>query len=187
MKKTLFLIILLVLCGANNGVCRDSLRSTLNLHGQQDEEQSDLLKEFRDAWTEVQNVTGPLTIEGDVLGYAQSYGSAKIDDDTKNGNSYGAYKGRIRLHWSPIKDGEFFFQVQGGASDLYSNPSRRGMVVSPLIHRHQGPAPAGKPPFLMCSIPSISRIKRYFSRSAGPTRNRSWTETALPETGALNS
>jgi|GEM_PF-2562532 hypothetical protein len=145
MKKILILLSVLVLSCVNTGFCRDSLRSTLNLHGQQNEkEQSDLLDEFRDAWSEVQDVTGPLTIEGDVLGYAQSYGSAKIDGDTKNGNSYGAYKARVRLHWKPVKDGEFFFQVQGGASDLYSNPSRRGMVASPLNSQASRTSPGGE-------------------------------------------
>ncbi|NDV26056.1 carbohydrate porin [Desulfovibrio sp. JC010] len=144
MKKTLCLIILLVLCCANNGFCRDSLRKTLNLHGEEEKHQSVLLEEFRDAWDEVQDVTGPLTIEGDVLGYLQSYGETEIDGDPKSSNSYGAYKARIRLHWNPTENGKFFFQVQGGASDVYSNPSRRGLVLSPLNSQASRTSPGGE-------------------------------------------
>ena len=144
MKKTLFLIILLVLCCATNGLCRDSLRKTLNLHGQEEEHQSILLKDFQEAWNEVQNATGPLTIDGDVLGYLQAYGSSKIDGETQNGNEYGAFKARVRLHWEPIKDGKFFFQVQGGVSDIHSNPSSLGMVLSPLNSQASRTSPGGE-------------------------------------------
>ncbi|WP_321401627.1 carbohydrate porin [Maridesulfovibrio sp.] len=144
MKKSLSLIILFVLCCTTNGICSDSLRSTLNLHGQEAGHQSVLLQEFREAWNEVQNSTGPLTIEGDVLGYIQSYGSTKIDGETKDSNTYGAYKARVRLHWEPIKDGKFFFQVQGGASDVNSNPSRRGLVLSSLNSQASRTSPGGK-------------------------------------------
>ncbi|WP_421903470.1 carbohydrate porin [Maridesulfovibrio sp.] len=144
MKKTLFLIILLVLCCTTNGLCRDSLRKTLNLHGQEEEHQSVLLKDFQDAWDEMQNATGPLTIEGDVLGYLQAYGSSKIDGETQSGNEYGAFKARVRLHWAPIEDGKFFFQVQGGVSDIHSNPSSREMVLSPLNSQASRTSPGGE-------------------------------------------
>ncbi|WP_320174195.1 carbohydrate porin [Maridesulfovibrio sp.] len=144
MKKTLFLILLLVLCCATNGICRDSLRKTLNLHGQAEERQSVLFKDFQQSWNEVQNATGPLTIEGDVLGYIQAYGNSKIDGETQDGNEYGAFKARLRLHWEPIEDGKFFFQVQGGVSDIHSNPSSRGMVLSPLNSQASRTSPGGQ-------------------------------------------
>ncbi|TIH13732.1 hypothetical protein D0S45_14040 [Marinifilum sp. JC120] len=144
MKKTLLLIIILVLCCATSGLCRDSLRSTLNLHGQPGKHQSVLLDEFRQAWDEVQNTTGPLTIEGDVLGYMQAYGSTKIDGETQNGHEYGAFKARVRLHWEPIEDGKFLFQVQGGVSDKHSNPSSRGLVLSPLNSQASRTSPGGE-------------------------------------------
>ena len=144
MKKVLPLIFLLILCCATDGLCRDSLRSTLNLHGQEHNRKSVLLQEFREAWAEVQNATGPLTIEGDVLGYIQAYGSSKIDGENQDGNEYGAFKARIRLHWEPIEDGKFLFQVQGGVSDKHSNPSSRGMVISPLNSQASRTSPGGE-------------------------------------------
>lgn len=144
MEKTLLLILSLVLCCATNGFCRDSLRSSLNLHGQENARQSVLLKEFSKAWNEVQNATGPLTIEGDVLGYLQAYGSTQIDGRSEDGNEYGGFKARVRLHWEPIEDGKFFFQVQGGVSDKHSNPSTRGLVLSPLNSQASRTCPGGE-------------------------------------------
>ncbi|WP_041721992.1 carbohydrate porin [Maridesulfovibrio salexigens] len=144
MKKTLALLLLFVFCCATNGICRDSLRKSLNLHGQAEERQSELLKDFQQSWDEVQKTTGPLTIEGDVLGYIQAYGDSNIDGETQDGNEYGAFKARLRLHWEPIEDGKFFFQFQGGVSDKHSNPSSRGMVLSPLNSQASRTSPGGQ-------------------------------------------
>ncbi|WP_419782043.1 carbohydrate porin [Maridesulfovibrio sp.] len=144
MKKMLTLIFLVVLCCATDGFCRDSLRSTLNLHGQEGNRKSVLLQEFRESWAEVQNATGPLTIEGDVLGYLQAYGSSRIGGQNFDENEYGAFKARVRLHWEPIEDGKFLFQVQGGVSDKHSNPSSRGMVISPLNSQASRTSPGGE-------------------------------------------
>ncbi|WP_320006431.1 carbohydrate porin [Maridesulfovibrio sp.] len=144
MRKALSLIFLFVLCCATDGFCRDSLRSTLNLHGQEHNRKSVLLQEFSESWAEVQNATGPLTIEGDVLGYIQAYGSSEIGGENQEGNEYGAFKARIRLHWEPIEDGKFLFQVQGGVSDKHSNPSSRGMVISPLNSQASRTSPGGE-------------------------------------------
>ncbi len=131
MKKILILLVTLTLLSTTANAS-DSLRKRLALHGQEYKPKSVLLESFQKSWAEFQNATGPLTIDGDILGYLQGYGNTKVDGETKEGRSYGAVKARLRLNWNPIENGKLFVQMQGGYSDTGSNPSSRGLVASPL-------------------------------------------------------
>lgn len=133
MKKTLLLLTTLILLSATTTAnATDSLRKYLALHGKEYKPESVLLERFKNSWSKLQNATGPLVIDGDVLGYWQGYDSTKIDGESKEGRDYGAVKARLRLNWNPIENGKLFVQMQGGYSDTGSNPSSRGLVASPL-------------------------------------------------------
>lgn len=133
MKKWIhLLIVLLCMAVAHPAYSSDSLRQTLGLYGGTLTTKSVLLQPIRDEWQALQNATGPLTIDGDVLAYWDGYSSTEIDGVNKKGKDQGAVKARLRLHWKPVENGVFFVQMQGGYSDTGSNPSSRGLVASPI-------------------------------------------------------
>ncbi len=134
MKKLILLFCSLIIMTSGTGTAHsaDSLRKDLGLHGNEKENNSVLLQTFRDEWAKFQNATGPLTIDGDILGYWDGYSDTKIDAESKEGRNQGAVKARLRLNWKPTENGVFFFQLQGGYSDTGSNPASRGLVASPL-------------------------------------------------------
>ncbi|WP_432734727.1 carbohydrate porin [Maridesulfovibrio sp. FT414] len=133
MKITAALLsILLCFITVSPALCSDSLRTHLGLHGESRETKSVLLQTISEEWHKLQNATGPLTVDGDVLAYWDGYSNTRIDGESKEGLNQGAVKARMRLNWQPTENGVFFFQMQGGYSDTGSNPSSRGLVASPL-------------------------------------------------------
>ncbi len=133
MTKLFSLLFLLLLTpGTCLAYTSNSLHNHLDLHGQAEPRHIGFMDNFRNSWDKVQNATGPLTIDGDVLAYWQGYTDSRIAGDKKEGRDYGAFKARLRLNWQPIEDGQLFIQMQGGQSDTGSNPYSRGMVATPL-------------------------------------------------------
>ncbi len=110
----------------------NNLYKQLDLYGRAHEREIGFMDDFDKTWTEVQNATGPLTIDGDVLAYWQGYSGATIDGDDKDSKNYLGFKARLRVNWDPTENGHVFIQMQGGRADTYNNPARRGMVATPL-------------------------------------------------------
>ncbi|MBI9111717.1 carbohydrate porin [Maridesulfovibrio ferrireducens] len=133
MTRIFSILILLILTpGTCLAYTSNNLHKQLDLYGRADDREIGFMNQFRESWAEVQNATGPLVIDGDVLGYWQGYADSKIAGDKKEGRDYGGFKARLRLNWKPVENGQLFIQLQGGQADTGSNPSSRGMVATPL-------------------------------------------------------